>query len=195
MCLTMPARVIAVDGAWAEIEVDGIRRRASTLPVPEVKPGDWALVAAGTLVRLLDPELAQEIADAAQVARHGSEPSVTAGGTMNRSLQSIDAALSASRLKTGLALACATALVSGISVFVNASAVRAFDDPVLFTTLKNGVAAVAPRGDGAGRRAWPMGAAAQGQCPGSWRSASSVAASPSSSSSPAWPRRRLRRRQ
>ena len=64
MCLTMPARVITVDGAWAEIEVDGIRRRASTLAVPDVRPGDWALVAAGTLVRLLDPELAQEIADA-----------------------------------------------------------------------------------------------------------------------------------
>jgi hydrogenase assembly chaperone HypC/HupF len=75
MCLTMPARVIAVDGAWAEIEVDGTCRRASTLPVPEVRPGDWALVAAGAIVRLLDPELAQEIADAAHTARHGSEPS------------------------------------------------------------------------------------------------------------------------
>jgi drug/metabolite transporter (DMT)-like permease len=61
---------------------------------------------------------------------------------MNRSLQSIDATLSGARMRTGLALAGATALVSGISVFVNASAVRAFDDPVLFTTLKNGVAAV-----------------------------------------------------
>ena len=42
----------------------------------------------------------------------------------------------------GIGLAAVTALVSGISVFVNASAVRAFTDPVLFTTLKNGVAAV-----------------------------------------------------
>ena len=42
----------------------------------------------------------------------------------------------------GIALAGVTALVSGFSVFVNASAVRAFTDPVLFTTLKNGVAAV-----------------------------------------------------
>ncbi len=32
--------------------------------------------------------------------------------------------------------------MSGASVFVNATAVRAFGDPVLFTTLKNGVAAV-----------------------------------------------------
>ena len=43
----------------------------------------------------------------------------------------------------GIGLAAVTALVSGFSVFVNASAVRAFSDPVLFTTLKNGVAAIA----------------------------------------------------
>ena len=42
----------------------------------------------------------------------------------------------------GIGLAAVTALVSGFSVFVNASAVRAFSDPVLFTTLKNGVAAI-----------------------------------------------------
>jgi drug/metabolite transporter (DMT)-like permease len=42
----------------------------------------------------------------------------------------------------GLALAATTAVVSGFSVFVNASAVQAFDDPVGFTTLKNGVAAI-----------------------------------------------------
>ena len=42
----------------------------------------------------------------------------------------------------GIGLAAVTALVSGVSVFVNASAVRAFTDPVLFTTLKNGVAAI-----------------------------------------------------
>ena len=73
MCLTVPARVITIDGAWADIDVDGTRRRASTLAVPEARPGDWALVAAGTLVRLLDPDLAKDIADAAHAARHGSE--------------------------------------------------------------------------------------------------------------------------
>ncbi len=46
------------------------------------------------------------------------------------------------RRTIGMGLAALTALVSGFSVFVNASAVRAFADPVLFTTLKNGVAAV-----------------------------------------------------
>jgi drug/metabolite transporter (DMT)-like permease len=44
--------------------------------------------------------------------------------------------------RLGLVLAGITAAVSGVSVFVNASAVRAFDDPILFTTLKNGVAGV-----------------------------------------------------
>lgn len=42
----------------------------------------------------------------------------------------------------GIGLAILTALVSGASVWLNASAVRAVGDPILFTTLKNGVAAV-----------------------------------------------------
>lgn len=42
----------------------------------------------------------------------------------------------------GLGLAGITALVSGFSVFLNATAVRSVGDPVLFTTLKNGVAAI-----------------------------------------------------
>lgn len=46
------------------------------------------------------------------------------------------------RRSVGIGLAAVAALVSGLSVFVNASAVRAFGDPVLFTTLKNAVAAV-----------------------------------------------------
>jgi drug/metabolite transporter (DMT)-like permease len=53
-------------------------------------------------------------------------------------LRSIDTAHAG---RVGLGLACVTALVSGVSVFVNATAVRAVGDPVLFTTLKNGVAA------------------------------------------------------
>jgi hydrogenase assembly chaperone HypC/HupF len=75
MCLTMPARVISLDGTWAEIEIGGLRRRASALPVPEVRPGDWALVAAGSLIRLLDSELAKEIAAAVRLATDGNTTS------------------------------------------------------------------------------------------------------------------------
>ena len=74
MCLTMPARVIAVDGAWAEIEIGGLRRTASTLPVPEVQPGDWALLAGGSLVRLLDSQVAQQIAAAVRLATTDDPP-------------------------------------------------------------------------------------------------------------------------
>jgi drug/metabolite transporter (DMT)-like permease len=45
-------------------------------------------------------------------------------------------------LATGVYLALATALISGLAVFVNAFAVRQFPDPATFTTLKNAVAAV-----------------------------------------------------
>lgn len=47
------------------------------------------------------------------------------------------------RLRTGILLAAATAVISGISVFVNSYAVKELPDPGLFTTLKNGAAALA----------------------------------------------------
>ncbi|MGZ8562187.1 MAG: DMT family transporter [Candidatus Limnocylindria bacterium] len=59
---------------------------------------------------------------------------------MIRWLRTLDTADNAGRV--GLTLAGVTALVSGVSVFINAAAVRAVGDPVLFTTLKNGVAAL-----------------------------------------------------
>ncbi|HSK92915.1 MAG TPA: HypC/HybG/HupF family hydrogenase formation chaperone [Candidatus Angelobacter sp.] len=68
MCLTAPARVLAVDGDVAVAEVAGRRYRVSTLPVPDVQPGDWALMTAGTLVRVLDPDAAAELAAAVHVA-------------------------------------------------------------------------------------------------------------------------------
>lgn len=42
----------------------------------------------------------------------------------------------------GIGLAVVTAVVSGISIFVNAFAVKQLPDPAVYTTLKNGVAAV-----------------------------------------------------
>ena len=45
-------------------------------------------------------------------------------------------------LRWGIGLAFATALISGVSIFVNASAVKLLPDAAVFTTLKNGVAAL-----------------------------------------------------
>jgi len=45
-----------------------------------------------------------------------------------------------SRTSKGIALAAATAVISGIAVFLNSFAVKEMTDPALFTTLKNGIA-------------------------------------------------------
>ncbi|HEY7025293.1 MAG TPA: DMT family transporter [Candidatus Limnocylindrales bacterium] len=45
-------------------------------------------------------------------------------------------------MRTGILLAVAAALISGISVFVNSYAVKALPDPAVFTTLKNSMAAL-----------------------------------------------------
>jgi hydrogenase assembly chaperone HypC/HupF len=79
MCLTRPVQVISVDGASAVVAIGNERRTASTLAVPEVAAGDWAILAAGLLVRVLDPETAHQIMAAAQLATtalpttHGGE--------------------------------------------------------------------------------------------------------------------------
>jgi hydrogenase assembly chaperone HypC/HupF len=77
MCLTAPVRVVAVDGAIATIELGrGLRRRASTLAVPGVAVGDWALLSSGMLVRLLDPAIATQLSAAFETATHpqGARP-------------------------------------------------------------------------------------------------------------------------
>jgi hydrogenase expression/formation protein HypC len=56
MCLALPARVLAVESDHALIEIDGRVRRASLLRMPEVSVGDWALVAAGSVLRRLEPD-------------------------------------------------------------------------------------------------------------------------------------------
>ncbi|MEO8245797.1 MAG: HypC/HybG/HupF family hydrogenase formation chaperone [Chloroflexota bacterium] len=71
MCLTAPVRVVAVDGTVATVELGhGLRRRASTLAVPGVGVGDWALLSSGMLVRLLDPNVAAELSAAFDTATH-----------------------------------------------------------------------------------------------------------------------------
>ncbi|MEO6059582.1 MAG: HypC/HybG/HupF family hydrogenase formation chaperone [Candidatus Limnocylindria bacterium] len=62
MCLTAPARVLAVSGGDATVLIGGRERRASTLVVPEVEAGDWVIVAAGTIVQRLDVDEARQLA-------------------------------------------------------------------------------------------------------------------------------------
>jgi drug/metabolite transporter (DMT)-like permease len=48
----------------------------------------------------------------------------------------------AAGLRTGIGLAAGTALISGLAVFLNANGVKQVPDPAVYTTLKNGVAAL-----------------------------------------------------
>jgi hydrogenase assembly chaperone HypC/HupF len=61
MCLGFPGRVMAVDESGATVDMDGRRRRAATLLVPEVAVGDWVFVAAGTIIDRLDPAEAEMV--------------------------------------------------------------------------------------------------------------------------------------
>jgi hydrogenase assembly chaperone HypC/HupF len=54
MCLVAPGRVSAIDGAVATLDVDGRRRVASILFEPEVRVGDWVIVAGDAVLRRID---------------------------------------------------------------------------------------------------------------------------------------------
>ena len=69
MCIAQPALVLAIDGGDAVIDVDGRQRRASLLRGPEIAVGDWALVAAGTVLRRLDAPEAAELAELLKAAQ------------------------------------------------------------------------------------------------------------------------------
>ncbi len=81
MCISFPGRVLAVDGDGATVDLDGHRRRASTLLLPDVAPGDWVVVAAGTIVDRLDPHDAQDIRSLLLEARAQDEADRARPGT------------------------------------------------------------------------------------------------------------------
>ena len=54
MCMTSPARVLAIDREMALVDLDGMPRRASLALVPDAAVGDWVLVAAGLVLEVMD---------------------------------------------------------------------------------------------------------------------------------------------
>jgi len=61
MCLAYPGQVLEISGGMALVDIDHGTRRASTVLVPETTVGDWVVVAAGAVLRILDPVEAREI--------------------------------------------------------------------------------------------------------------------------------------
>lgn len=61
MCVTYPGQVLEIVGDAAVVEVDGRRRRALLMVVPETAVGDWVIVSAGAVLRIIEPDEAREI--------------------------------------------------------------------------------------------------------------------------------------
>lgn len=60
MCLAIPMRITALDGAMATIEADGLVQKASLALVPEAQVGQYVLVHAGYAITLMDADEAEE---------------------------------------------------------------------------------------------------------------------------------------
>jgi hydrogenase expression/formation protein HypC len=60
MCLALPMRITAVDGAVATIVAEGLEQRCSVMLVPQAKVGDYVLVHAGFAINLVDEVEAEE---------------------------------------------------------------------------------------------------------------------------------------
>jgi hydrogenase maturation factor len=68
MCLTLPGEVVAIDGDAAIVRIDDRLRRASSLPVPDLRVGDRVIVAAGSVMARIDPAESEEIERLVRVA-------------------------------------------------------------------------------------------------------------------------------
>ena len=59
MCLAVPAKVVEINDQLASVEVQGVRRAASMMLLPEARVGDYVLVHAGFAMQIVDHEEAE----------------------------------------------------------------------------------------------------------------------------------------
>ncbi|MEF3280872.1 MAG: HypC/HybG/HupF family hydrogenase formation chaperone [Elusimicrobiota bacterium] len=60
MCLSVPAKIIKVNGKTAVVDFNNTTRDISIMLVPEAKEGDYVLVHAGFAIQLLSKEEAKK---------------------------------------------------------------------------------------------------------------------------------------
>ena len=56
MCVAVPMKVSAIDGAMGTAEIGGVSRQISVLMLPDVRVGDYVIVHAGYAIERLDEE-------------------------------------------------------------------------------------------------------------------------------------------
>ncbi|MBT3209288.1 MAG: HypC/HybG/HupF family hydrogenase formation chaperone [Bacteroidetes bacterium] len=60
MCLSIPAKVLSIDGVMANVSVGGAEYQASIEMLEDVKIGDYVLLHTGFAIQKLDEEDAKE---------------------------------------------------------------------------------------------------------------------------------------
>jgi hydrogenase expression/formation protein HypC len=60
MCLSIPAKVIDIDGDMAEVSIGGTVFKAGLQLVENIKPGDYILLHAGFAIQKISSEEAEE---------------------------------------------------------------------------------------------------------------------------------------
>jgi hydrogenase expression/formation protein HypC len=60
MCLSIPVKIISIDGDMAEVSAGGTIFRAGMQMVEDVRPGDYVLLHAGFAIQKISAEEAEE---------------------------------------------------------------------------------------------------------------------------------------
>jgi hydrogenase expression/formation protein HypC len=59
MCLAIPARIVALNGLDATVDLGGVRKTISIALVPEAQLEDYVIVHVGHAIGMVDPEEAR----------------------------------------------------------------------------------------------------------------------------------------
>jgi hydrogenase expression/formation protein HypC len=80
VCLAVPAKIVSLeaDGS-AEVEIGGVRQRASIELVPEAEIGSYVLIHAGFAISVLDPEEAEETLNLFREMAEAAEAEIAEG--------------------------------------------------------------------------------------------------------------------
>ena len=60
MCLAVPAKILSIQAALAQVELSGVTKDVSLMLLPEAKVGDYVLVHAGFAMQIVDEKDAEE---------------------------------------------------------------------------------------------------------------------------------------
>jgi hydrogenase expression/formation protein HypC len=60
MCLSVPVKVVSIEGNEAEVEIGGVRRQVSIVLTPEANVGDYVLLHTGYAINVINEAEAQE---------------------------------------------------------------------------------------------------------------------------------------